>query len=152
MFFDGLSIASRLLSRQAPKKQAIGRRWQLLGQDCALCGGADGGLLVCRPCVGDLPWLGACCVRCALPLAHGGTCGECHRAPPAFDGATAAFEYRFPIDRLIHRFKFGGDLAIGRWLGEQLAARVRVLAMPDVIVAPALAPRALRERGFNQAV
>ena len=64
----------------------------------------------------------------------------------------AAFEYRFPIDRMVHRFKFGGDLAIGRWLGEQLAARVRSLAPPDVIVAPPLAPRATRERGFNQAV
>lgn len=152
MIFDLLSISASALSRQAPKKQAAVRRWGLLGQDCALCGGRTAGPLVCGPCVRDLPWLGACCVRCAVPLAHAGTCGECLRAPPACDGATAAFEYRFPIDRLIHRFKFRGDLAIGRWLGEQLAARVRSLAMPDVIVAPALAPRALRERGFNQAV
>ena len=152
MIFDPLSTAAPVLSGQAPKKQAIGRGWRLLGQDCALCGGRTRGPLVCGACVHDLPWLHACCARCALPLAHAGTCGECLRTPPAFDGATAAFEYGFPIDRLIHRFKFGGDLAIGHWLGEQLAARVRSFAPPDVIVAPPLAPRALRERGFNQAL
>lgn len=152
MIFDWLSIAAPMLSLQALKNEAVARGWRWLGQDCALCGGRTEGPLVCGPCVRDLPRLRACCVRCAVPLAHAGTCGECLRTPPAFDGATAAFEYRFPIDRLIHRFKFGGDLAIGHWLGEQLAARVRELATPDVIVAPPLAPRALRERGFNQAV
>lgn len=152
MIFDRLSIAAPVLSGQAHKKQAIGWGWRLLGEDCALCGGRTGGPLVCGACVRELPWLHACCVRCALPLAHAGTCGRCLRTPPAFDGATAAFEYRFPVDRLVHRFKFGGDLAIGRWLGEQLAARVGGLATPDVIVSPPLAPSALRERGFNQAV
>lgn len=152
MIFGPLSIASRQLSLQALKKRAVGGGWRLFGRDCVLCGGRGGEGLVCEPCAGDLPWVRECCARCGLPLAHGGTCGECLRRPPAFDGAVAAFEYRFPIDRLVQRFKFGGDLAIGRWLGEQLAARVRGLARPDVIVAPPLSPRALRERGFNQAV
>lgn len=64
----------------------------------------------------------------------------------------AAFEYRFPVDRLVRRFKFGGDLALGDWLGGQLATRVRGSASPSVIVAPPLSRRALRDRGFNQAV
>ncbi|HET7729984.1 MAG TPA: phosphoribosyltransferase family protein [Usitatibacter sp.] len=95
-----------------------------------LCGGLARGSLVCEPCLGDLPWLR-------------------ERAP---DGAIAAFEYRFPVDRLVRRFKFGGDLAIGQWLGEQLAGRLRGTDTPDLLVAPPLSPRALRERGFNQAV
>ena len=152
MFFGLLSIGPDDFSLQALKNEAAGRGWRWFGQDCALCGAATRGTMVCGPCVADLPLLRDCCARCALPLAHGGTCGDCLRRPPAFDGAIAAFEYRFPIDRLVQRFKFGGDLAVGHWLGEQLAARVRGLATPDVIVAPPLSPRALRERGFNQAV
>lgn len=152
MIFGSLSIASREISLQTLKKAAVDGGWRLFGRDCVLCGGRGSEGLVCEPCAGDLPWVRECCARCALPLAHGGTCGECLRRPPAFDGAVAAFEYRFPIDRLLHRFKFGGDLAIGRWLGEQLAGRVRGIASPEVIVAPPLSPRALRERGFNQAV
>lgn len=130
MIFGLLSTGPRDFSLQALKNEAAagGRCW--FGQDCALCGGRDRGSLVCEGCVGDLPWLR-------------------ERSP---DGAIAAFEYRFPIDRMVQRFKFGGDLAIGHWLGEQLAARVRGLEKPDVIVAPPLTPRALRSRGFNQAV
>jgi ComF family protein len=55
------------------------------------------------------------------------------------------------VDRLVQRFKFGGDLAAGRWLGERLAGHVRGSARPDVLVAPPLAPMRLRGRGFNQA-
>lgn len=152
MIFGLLSIGRRDLSLQALKNEAAARGGWGFGQDCVLCAGRAEGALVCRPCAADLPWLRACCQRCALPLPHAGMCGECLRTPPAFDGAAAAFEYRFPVDRLVHRFKFGGDLAIGRWLGEQLAARVRGLETPDVLVAPPLAPRALGERGFNQAL
>ena len=40
--------------------------------------------------------------------------------PCAFDDALAVFDYRFPVDRLVHRFKFAGDLAVGRWLARRL--------------------------------
>ena len=74
------------------------------------------------------------------------------RHDPAIDAALAAFEYRFPIDRLIQRFKFAGDLALGRWLGEQLAASVAGADRPDLLVAPPLSRARLRSRGFNQAL
>ena len=124
MIFESLSIGVRDFSLQALKNEAARRGWGWFGQDCALCGGRAQGSLVCEACVGDLPWLR-------------------ERSP---DGAIAAFEYRFPIDRMVHRFKFGGDLAIGRWLGEQLAASVRGLETPDVIVAPPLSRRAVITR------
>lgn len=152
MNFGSLSIGVGSISIQALKKAAIERARGFLGRDCLLCGGrADRGP-VCGACAGDLPWLRSSCMRCALPLPHGGTCGECLRRPPAFDAAMAAFEYRFPIDRLVHRFKFGGDLAIGHWLGAQLAQQLRGDGTPDVLVAPPLSSQALRRRGFNQAV
>jgi ComF family protein len=68
-----------------------------------------------------------------------------------FDGAFAAYEYRFPIDRLVQRFKYSGDLAIGRWLALELARRVGAEPAPDVLVPMPLTNERLRERGFNQA-
>jgi ComF family protein len=105
----------------------------LLGQDCVLCGGASVAL-VCRGCRAGLP------VCLYEPLV-----------PRAFDDVWAAYDYRFPVDRLVRRFKFAGDLAIGRWLGERLAARVHG-AGADVIVAPPSTRARLRERGFNPAL
>jgi ComF family protein len=97
-------------------------------QDCTLCGARAGAPVVCRDC------------EAALPRAP---CGE---------GAIAAFEYRYPVDRLVQRFKFAGDLAVGRWLALQLAHRVRVEPRPDLLVPPPLTRARLRERGFNQSL
>jgi len=93
-------------------------------------------------------------------------CGACARrlvpcVPDAFlacapidgiDDGAAAFDYRFPLDRLVHRFKFAGDLATGRWLSLQLAEAICERARPDVLVAPPLTDASLRARGFNQAI
>jgi len=122
------------------------------GQDCLLCVAPSGDRIVCGPCEASLPRLGACCIGCAVPLAFDGWCGACQRRPPRFDAATCVFEYRFPVDRLVHRFKYSGDLALGRWLAMQLAGRVRSAPRPDLIVAVPLMPSRLRVRGFNQAL
>src|SRR5271156_2243373 len=95
----------------------------VLEQDCALCGARSGGRLVCAACSDTLPWIARGCEGCAIPLASSGSrCGECmKRNRHAFDDAIAVFEYRFPIDRLVQRFKYAGDLALGRWLARSLA-------------------------------
>lgn len=123
-----------------------------MGQDCVLCGARSDAHLVCAACDAALPRLQTCCVRCAAPLGSGGTCGDCLRRAPAFDAALAVFEYRFPVDRLVHRFKFAGDLAVGHWLGQALAGAVARAQPPELIVAPPLSAARLRERGFNQAL
>jgi ComF family protein len=155
VIFGPLSIAGMAPPIQPLKKGAValrGAAWRFFGQDCALCGGRGDGALVCGGCEAQLPCLRECCVRCAVPMPRPGVCGACLRTPPAFDGVLAAFEYRFPVDRLIHRFKFGGDLALGRWLAERIAERAREVALPGIIVVPPLTPVRLRERGFNQAL
>jgi ComF family protein len=121
-------------------------------EDCLLCIGPSTRPLVCALCDRALPVLETACARCAVPLVSAGTCGDCRRREPAFDEAVAAFEYRFPVDRLIHRFKYSGDLAVGRWLALRLAERVASCDPPDLLVAPPLTDSRLRERGFNQAV
>ncbi len=125
----------------------------LLDQDCALCCGPSE-RLVCSACDATLPRPGAACVRCALPLPHAGLCGRCRAHPPAFDATLAAFEYRFPVDRIVQRFKYAGDLALGRWLAERLADCVLGEVEEDaaLIVAPPSTRARIRERGFNPAL
>lgn len=96
-----------------------------MGQDCSLCGAACAELV---------------CAECAAALPRAAAAGP----------VVAAFTYAFPVDRLVQRFKSGADLALGRWLAERLAERVRGEPRPDLLVAPPLAPRRLRARGFNQ--
>jgi ComF family protein len=98
--------------------------------------------------------LGQDCALCGSPTRRGLVCAPCESALPAFRGAdcVAPFEYRYPVDRLVRRFKFAGDLSLGRWLALRLAASVRDAPRPDLLVAPPLARRRLRERGFNQAL
>lgn len=129
-----MSIWSKPQTLQLLKLKAI---WG--GQDCALCGVSGSQSLVCEGCEIRLP---ASDPEAASSLTH--------RA--AFDDACTAFEYRFPVDRLVQRFKFAGDLAVGKWLARQLAQRVVGLPHPDWIVAPPLTAARLRERGFNQAL
>jgi ComF family protein len=119
-----MSIFSRPAALQLLKKSATA--W--IGQDCALCGMSGAGALVCEACERSLPRL--------EPEAR----------------VIAPFQYRFPVDRLVQRFKFAGDLAVGRWLALQLAERVRAETPPDLVVAPPLSPSRLRSRGFNQAL
>jgi ComF family protein len=121
-------------------------------QDCLLCGAFAGTNLVCDACERDLPRLGAHCERCAVPLPQAGLCGNCRAHAPAFDRALAVFEYRFPVDRLVQRFKYSADLACGRWLARELARSCALEPRPDLVFAPPLSRGRLRSRGFNQAL
>lgn len=121
-----------------------------LPQSCLLCGAASGDAVLCAACDADLPRLAqARCAVCALPIAGGGVCGACLDRPPHFDRVTAVFAYRFPVDALVHGFKYGGNLAVGSMLGQALGAAVTERV--DLIIPMPLARKRLRERGFNQA-
>ena len=106
-------------------------------------------------CVACEEALDACvnaCERCASPLVSAGRCSACRGRAFAFDAALARFGYRFPVDRLVLRYKYAGDLALGHWLAERLAERAASMPRPDLLIAPPLAASRLRDRGFNQAV
>lgn len=124
---------------------------RLLPQACVLCGGESGTDTLCAPCRTELPRLPAeGCKICALPLTHGRVCGVCIAKPPDYDAVTAALVYAFPVDAVIQRLKYRGDLSMVALLGDALAQRV---AGPvDVIVPMPLSAARLRSRGFNQAM
>lgn len=124
---------------------------------CRLCGSATrSDLPLCGGCLADLPWLRSSCHRCAqaLPVARQDVpCGHCQQRPPAFDTTTGLFLYRSPVDYLVKRLKFSGELDISRLFAQLLAGKVydAGLRLPDRLVPVPLHVTRLRERGFNQA-
>ncbi|MGA7964320.1 MAG: ComF family protein [Gammaproteobacteria bacterium] len=128
--------------------------FRLAAQPCLLCRDRATGDL-CPACFRDLPWNDHACAQCAQPLPPlpSAICGACARKPPQIDAAFAAFLYAWPVDRLLHRFKFRGHLANGRTLALALGEYLdlRGAPRPDLILPVPLHRRRLAERGFNQA-
>jgi ComF family protein len=73
-------------------------------------------------------------------------------APP-FDATIAAFAYAFPVDRLMHAFKYHGRLALAEWCARAIGAarQRRGLALPQRLIPLPLSQERQRERGYNQA-
>ena len=121
---------------------------------CLVCGeGGDGGRDCCRACADALPWNPIACPLCALPLpAPAVACGACLRRRPPLGAVTAACLYSPPLDRLLPRFKFHGDLAAGRLLAQWMLDACAGLPRPDALVPVPLHRARLRSRGYDQAL
>jgi ComF family protein len=151
-------VSGKFASSPKARLQALRRIFGPLGDvleaHCFLCGAHARGYL-CKACFHDLPWNDHACRRCAraLPDLPGELCGACTRNTPAFERAQAAFAYAWPVNRLIQRFKFHGDLAMGRILALTLKDYLDMhqIASPDLVVPVPLHRRRLATRGFNQA-
>ena len=129
----------------------------LLPPSCVRCGsaGRPPTIDLCAACEGELAANRAACVACAVPLpADRHRCRFCERRSRHFDSAFAPYLYEYPLDRLIHRFKYGGQLAVGRVLGEltSRALETHAVPRPHALVPVPLARAKQRERGFNQAL
>jgi len=125
---------------------------RLLATPCCLCAGPaaqDRGL--CAGCHAELPWINAACLRCGEALTAAAVCGRCLRQPPAFDTVLAPLHFEAPVSRMIHAFKFRGDLAAGRLLAGLLADAVGD-RRPHFLLPVPLHPRRIRQRGFNQSL
>ncbi|HEY7754099.1 MAG TPA: ComF family protein [Steroidobacteraceae bacterium] len=123
---------------------------------CYLCldPGQPPALELCRGCEEDLPCNLPACPACANPLPEAGRpCAECSARPRAFDAAFAPYRYEFPLPELVHRFKYRGQLFIGRLLGTLLARRLAERGRPrvDALVPVPLHPAREARRGYNQA-
>jgi ComF family protein len=131
----------------------------LLPGACLLCAArVPAGADICSACDAELPHPGPSCACCAAPLAQPAglalRCARCQQTPPVFDRTLALFSYAAPIDRLILRLKYHGDLSLARVLGGRLATALGMHAtgLPEVIVPVPLHAARLRERGYNQAL
>ena len=79
-------------------------------------------------------------------------CGACLINPPPFTHAFCPLHYRFPIDCLLPRFKFHGDLAAGELLATLMQWPVDPDDLPQALVPVPLHRRRLRARGYDQAL
>jgi ComF family protein len=139
---------------------AAGRRWQrqaslaLLAPRCLVCGEAGAlALDLCPGCRDELPWNLDACRQCALPAAPGqACCGACTLAPPPYARAQVAFHYRFPVDRLLPRLKFHGDLAAGALLATLVQWTLDPDDYPQLLLPVPLHRSRLRQRGYDQAL
>lgn len=138
--------------RKVDGRDAAPWSW-LFALRCLVCreSGAHGRDL-CAACNAAMPWRGPACLRCALPLPRLGTCGGCLQRPSPLAEAHAVFDYAFPLDRLLPRLKFHGDLAAGRVLAQAMAGHCAGLPRPDVLVPVPLHRARLRRRGYDQAL
>lgn len=118
------------------------------------CGGAGtDGLDLCAACRAELPWNEQACRRCGLPLAGvEPVCGLCRLAPPPLQRVQCALRYEFPLDRLLPRLKFHGDLAAGAVLAQLLHWTLDPDDMPAALVPVPLHRARLRQRGYDQAL
>jgi ComF family protein len=132
--------------------------WLKNVQTCLLCDEpTDSANPICTPCESELPWLIDQCERCALPMPISGlTCAQCTRQSPAFSDVIVPWQYDFPIDALVTRFKHQGKWPLGRLLAELLAQNLQHrfedgLPRPDALIPVPLSNKRMRQRGYNQA-
>ncbi len=129
---------------------------KLITPTCLLClePGQRPALDLCSGCEQDLPRTGRGCAICAAPVTGGSiACHACLARQPAFDAVVAPYRYEFPLVELIHRLKYGGQVAVARILGNLLARRLAERGKPAVdalVPVPLHASREAR-RGYNQA-
>jgi len=135
-----------LLSVLYPPRCALCRRELRRARPRGLCGA----------CASRLEAARSGCPRCADPSASR-LCGRCRTTPPAFASVAACLAYRTEdpdcaVRRAVARWKYDGDLAVGRALGRTFAAwcAPRNEAFDAIVPVPLQRTR-LAARGFNQA-
>jgi len=141
--------------------QLRGLSRSLLPSQCLLCACTLEGNLLCNSCQYDLPHVygQTICRQCGIrnhSLSE--FCGHCLHHPPAFSRSFIPFAYAYPLDNLIHKFKYRHHLASGKLLSQLLADYLKHYAqehddwqMPDVIVPAPMHWLRRWQRGFNQA-
>lgn len=128
---------------------------------CAGCGAAtENGEYLCARCDEEAPRLRApFCDRCSQPFAGAiterFTCANCHDRELHFEAAISAYRSRGVVRKVMHDFKYGGQVhlrhVLGRWLAETLQDPRLAGREFDYIVPVPLHPARERERTFNQA-
>lgn len=133
-------------------------QWLKSRQPCLLCDAPSHRLMaLCEDCETELPWLDRQCQQCALPIPdQQALCADCTHNPPLFSKVLTPFEFTFPVDTLISRFKYQENWPYGHLLSSLLAEHLSYYfdeggQRPDLILAVPLAKRRQRQRGYNQA-
>ncbi len=125
--------------------------WRLPGQ-CAICR-SWGRERICSACLRRYAAARVRCFSCGLVKPPSGLnrCGRCLQNPPPLDRTVAAWDYAFPWDGLLQRFKFQARTELAGALAERL---LKTIDEPDadLLLPVPLSVQRLRERGYNQSL
>ena len=86
-----------------------------------------------------------------MPRSPLNRCGRCLQHPPPLDRTVAAWDYAFPWDGLLQRFKFQARTELAAALSAQLLSAFDE-PDADLVLAVPLSSQRLRERGYNQSL
>ena len=133
----------------------------LLPSKCLLCASTLPSGLLCLGCQLNLPHLSHknLCQQCGLQIESlSNYCGHCLHQPPAFDRSIIPFAYEYPLNGLIHQFKYRRHLTCGKLLGQMLAEHLKhceqdddAWRAPDLLIPAPMHWLKRWQRGFNQA-
>jgi len=134
----------------------------LLPPLCTVCGakfpGGEGNGVMCEECRGGIRFLvPPFCRLCGMELyeadGQNPLCGECLKNPPPYLLARSVVRYGAPVQKMIHKIKYGADLSIIPGFAE-LIVRFDMTEFADIdcVVPVPLHLKRLRSRGLNQAV
>ena len=127
----------------------------LLPAECLLChallGERDVSRIVCPVCRHRWrpvrpPW----CERCGQPEPHFGPCRLCAEWPASLIGVRSAVWLSDGAREAVHALKYGGLPRIADDLTAAMAAALLPTDATSVLVPIPLAPKRLRQRGYNQ--
>ncbi len=131
---------------------------RLLRVSCLLCGNSTPlEKKLCVDCLALLPTNIHACQRCSEPLPDDvdGLCGRCIQQEPLFDRCIAPLRFDYPVNLIVHAFKFKDELGyispITDVLWEHVSQRYENESMPQVLIPVPLHIKRLRQRGYNQA-
>jgi len=120
--------------------QSVATSLESLFGRCHLCGDRIRCGRLCPGCYDDLPW----------------RCRPWTKNLPSIESVDVCFDFAYPLRQLIHRMKYGGDLAVARMLGDIAAQHfvspATVPGSTTVIFPVPLSRGRFAQRGFNQAV
>lgn len=128
----------------------------LTGSQCILCGaqGESAGRRFCPSCYAELPLQPAgVCPCCGGPEPGAAVCARCFPRAPAFDSCLAGCIYRYPVDLMIKKLKYGARLDLAQALAQPLLETTGrgLEVVPDCLLPTPLHRARQRSRGFNQA-
>ncbi|MDO8954202.1 MAG: ComF family protein [Gammaproteobacteria bacterium] len=126
---------------------------------CLLCQSrSDQRRDLCTYCQESMQPAGLRCWGCGRKVEHAENpfCGQCIKAPPAYDRVITALDYAVESAYLLHGFKFHQQFASGRVLAELLEIALckayQDRAWPEILLPVPLHYKRLYSRGFNQAL
>ncbi len=135
------------------REHRVARAWRRCArlfpwQECTLCGGYSRSALLCGFCRRDLPRAPALSgvLQAITRTAHGDA--RALRRTLDLDALAVTWLYRFPLDDLIWRYKYRGELALAPVLARLLPSPPRV---PTTLLAVPSSRQRVRERGFDAA-